>query len=102
MTAAGLILLMWAVLSRKRPLLITTDAILAILLAAVLVFFPLIFGAGIRDILLIWAPWSLTGGLSVITFDIIVITIKLFWGNNHEHNNKTGKRQPADGNNRIS
>ncbi len=101
-TAAGLIILLWAVFSRRRTMLMISDVILVVLLSLILILFPLIFGAGIKDILFTWAPWSLAGGLTVIAADIIIITARIFTGNKHEHRNKTGKRQPADGNNRIS
>ena len=90
------------VFTRSKKLLIVSDIILIILLALILILFPVIFGAGLKAILLTWAPLSLAGGLILMAADIIITTIKIFTLKKHADNFKTGKRQTSDGNNRIS
>ena len=76
-TVIGILLLLVALLAKKRVLLIFLDVILAVLLALVFILFPMIFGAGMKEILFTWAPWSLTGGLLSLIVDICVATVKL-------------------------
>ena len=84
---------------KKKPVLIAFDVILIPLLTLVLILFPIIFGAGMKEIAFIWAPWSLTGGLLTIAADILGATVKLFLGIKNGNHNKTGKRKTADSHN---
>ena len=72
-----LILLIVVILIRKKGLLIGMGIILAVLLTLILILFPIIFGSGLGDIVMKWAPWSLAGGLVLMTADIVVIIIRL-------------------------
>ena len=76
-TVIGILLLVLALILKTRLLLIVLDVILAVLLALVYILFPMIFGAGMKEILFTWAPWSLTGGLLSLIADICVATVKL-------------------------
>ncbi len=76
-TAVGVFLLPVILLTKRRSMLIVLDLVLTVLLVLVLVLFPVIFGAGIKEIVFIWAPWSLAGGLLTIAADIMGATGKL-------------------------
>lgn len=95
-TVIGILLLAVIIGVKKRVVIIVIDVILIILVALVLILFPIIFGAGMKEILLIWAPWSLAGGLLMIAGDIVGATIKLLIGLKHADYNKTDKGQTAD------
>ena len=47
------------------------------LLVLILIIFPMIFGAGIGDIALVWAPWSFLAGLVVLALLAAGIVIRL-------------------------
>ena len=96
-TVAGILLFAVLLIIKKRSVLIAFDMIFISLFALVFILFPVIFGAGMKEIAFIWAPWSLAGGLSVIAADILGATVKVLTGNRNADNNKTGKGQTADG-----
>lgn len=77
-SAAGILLFAAAFLIRKKVPLIVLDAFLAVLLVLVFILFPVIFGAGMKEILFTWAPWSMTGGLLIIVADIVLLSVRLF------------------------
>ena len=56
----------------------------------ILILFPLIFGAGIKDIALIWAPWSFLAGILIMAADVLIIGIKLIVVKVNEGRAKTG------------
>ena len=91
MTVIGILLFAVILVVKKRAVLIVIDVILLILLVLVLILFPIIFGAGLKEILFIWAPWSLAGGLLIIAGDIVGAAIKLLMGLRHADYNKTDK-----------
>ena len=80
-TMIGMLLLGVILFAKKRSVLIVIDVFLISLLALVLILFPIIFGAGMKEIAFIWAPWSLAGGLSVIAADSASAAVKLLTGN---------------------
>jgi putative ATP-binding cassette transporter len=96
-TITGVVIFPVILVVKKKSVLIALDVILISLLLSVLILFPIIFGAGMKDIAFIWGPWSLTGGLLSIAADILGATIKLFLGNKNGNHNKTGKGKTADG-----
>ncbi len=49
--------------------------ILLILICTVL---PAVFGAGLRDIMFVWAPLSFAGGIFSLAIDLIVTVIRLW------------------------
>jgi putative ATP-binding cassette transporter len=77
-SVAGILLFAAAFLIRKKVPLIVLDAFLAVLLVLVFILFPVIFGAGMKEILFTWAPWSMTGGLLIIAADIVLLSVRLF------------------------
>lgn len=101
-TFAGIALLIAGLLIRKRAILITIDVSLIILLALMIILFPVIFEAGLASILFTWAPWSLAGGMLVIAADITVLTIILFTGKKNADRNETGGGTASHRHNRIS
>ncbi len=100
-TLIGIILIVTVLAARKRTALIVIDAIVILIFALILILFPMIFGAGMREIMFTWAPWSLTGGLIAIACVIAAATVRIFTVRKNADHNKTGKGQTADGDNRI-
>ena len=98
-TAAGIVLLLVSLFASKRSLLIAFDVILVILMVSVLILFPIIFGAGMKEIVFTWAPWSLLGGLLTVAGVIAETTVRLFRVKRYGDHKKTGKRQAVDGDN---
>ena len=98
LTLIAILLLISAIKSRSRCFLLTVDVILTIVLILIFILFPIIFGADMKEILFIWAPWSLTGGLLSLAGVVAVISVKLLMVKKYGDNNKTGKRQAAYGN----
>ncbi len=88
-TVTGIVLLIVAIAVKKKVPLIVLDAVLIVLLALVFILFPVIFGAGMKEILFTWAPWSLTGGLITLLVDILVVTVKLLMGRSNTNNDQT-------------
>lgn len=76
---ACLALLIIAVLfiKKKIPLLIIGAALL-VLLVCQIVIMPAIFQSGWQDIALVWAPWSVLGGLIMQVIDIIALSFLAF------------------------
>ena len=89
MKAISIVLLIVAIAVKKKVPLIVLDAVLIVLLALVFILFPVIFGAGMKEILFTWAPWSLTGGLITLLVDILVVTVKLLMGRSNTNNDQT-------------
>ena len=79
-TVCGIVIFAGALFIKKKRILAAADIFLVVLLAALLISFPLIFAADMKEIMFIWAPWSLTVGLAVIAADIVVLSIKLMCG----------------------
>lgn len=63
---------------KKKGILIVTGAVLAVLTALMLILFPVIFGAGIKDIALTWAPWSFLAGMVILVADVAAVVIRVF------------------------
>ena len=98
-TVVGILLFTVILFTKKRAVLIVISMILIALLASVLILFPMIFGAGMKEIMFTWAPWSLSGGLLTVSADIMGTAAKILTGNRNADHNKTGKGQTADSNN---
>lgn len=86
----GIAFLIVTLFMKKKGILIGTGAFLAVLLVLVFVLFPLIFGAGIRDIAFVWAPWSFIAGIVILMADMAGIVIKLVLVKVNEGRTKTG------------
>lgn len=76
-TIVGGILLIVLLALKKRAVILILGAFLLLLLVLVLILFPIIFGAGMKEILFVWPPLSLTGGLLILMIDTFVAIIKL-------------------------
>ena len=85
-----IILLILAVLIKNRIALIIMDGTLIVILALILILFPMIFNAGMNEIVGTWAPLSLAGGLGIMVADVAFISIKLLSGIKHARSIKTG------------
>ncbi len=76
-TVTGLLLLLIIILCRHRRALIIMGIVMAVLLVTICIVMPLIFGAGLGEIALIWAPYSFAGGLVLMAAAIFVLVVKL-------------------------
>lgn len=101
-SAVGLAIFLLTLFMKKKGILIGTGAFLSILLILILILFPVIFGAGIMDIALVWAPLSFAAGLVILMADIAVIAVKLVLVKVNEGRAKTGQRSAAYGDSRVS
>ena len=89
-TLTGIIIFLLALLIKNSKILIGTNCALGIILALILILFPIIFQAGLKHIFFIWGPLSLSGGLLVLALDIIVITVKILMEKKHARDYKAG------------
>lgn len=74
---AGILIFLLTLFIKNSKILIGMDFALGAVLALILILFPIIFQAGYKDIFFVWGPFSLFGGLLILTLDIIEITIKI-------------------------
>ena len=86
----GALVLVVALCIKKKGLLIFLGSLFLIAEVLILILFPLIFGAGIKYIALIWAPWSFLAGILIMAADVLIIGIKLIVVNVNEGRAKTG------------
>ena len=86
----GALVLVVALCIKQKGLLIFLGSLFLIAEVLILILFPLIFGAGIKDIALIWAPWSFLAGLLIMAADVLIIGIKLIVVKVNEGRAKTG------------
>ena len=89
-TAIGAVLLVLVLISKKKGFLIGTGITLLVLLALILILFPVIFGAGLKEIAFTWAPWSFAGGLAVLAADIVAAAGRYIWVRKNARRAKTG------------
>ena len=90
-TLVSILLFIAVFFIRKKYLLIGSQIVLVLLLLTMIILFPLIFSASLSEILLIWAPASLLGGMIMICADILLIGIRLFLRKKNADRNKTGR-----------
>lgn len=75
-TFVGIAVLLLAVFVLKRAkLLLFISATVLILLICQIIIMPLVFQSGWKDIALVWAPWSVLGGLITQMIDLIALPI---------------------------
>ncbi|MCR5327398.1 MAG: beta-lactamase family protein [Saccharofermentans sp.] len=86
----GIVLFILAVLIRKKGVLIAIASTLALIEILILVLFPVIFGAGIKDIALTWAPLSFLTGMMILAVDCLSFIVKLCVVKVNEGRAKTG------------
>lgn len=89
-TINGIIILLLALIIKHSKILIGLDSVLSLFLVLILILFPIIFGAGLKEILFIWAPISMVGGLAVMVLDILLITFKFLMVKKHARDYKAG------------
>ena len=86
----GALVLVVALCIKKKGMMIFLGSMFLIAEMLMLILFPLIFGAGIKDIALIWAPWSFLAGILIMAADVLIIGIKLIVVKVNEGRAKTG------------
>ncbi len=77
-TLAGIIILIAVLRMKRRSVLIVTGAVTALLVLAICIVMPLVFGAGLFEILFTWGPYSMTGGLMMLFAVFAAACIKVF------------------------
>lgn len=94
---AGIALLISAVVfMKKRKMLLLCSAIVLILFIFQIIFIPLVFRSGWKDIALVWAPWSVLGGLIIEVIDIIALSIMAIIRGKNESNIKKSRKPAVD------
>ena len=76
-SGAGILMIVMAMLLKKRLPLIIMWIFVLILIASLCIVMPIVFGAGLGEILFVWAPYSLTGSLIVLVIHEIIAVINL-------------------------
>ena len=77
-SVTGVILAASAFRIKKRNMLLILGIAVTVLVIAICIVMPLVFGAGLGDIMFVWAPISFAGGLILLAADILIIGIR-FW-----------------------
>jgi len=75
---------------KKKGILIAAGIVNTLLLALILILFPIIFGAGLKDIALFWAPWSFSAGLLILATGVVCIAARYGVVKVNEGRKKTG------------
>ena len=86
----GAALLVPILFMKKRGFLIGSGLFLMVLLILTVTILPAVFGAGLKDIAFVWAPWSFAAGLIILASDIIAILLRLVAVKRNEGRTKTG------------
>ena len=89
-TAIGAVLLVLVLILKKKGFLIGTGIMLMVLVLLIVILFPVIFGAGLKEIVFTWAPWSFAGGLAVLAADTLIAAGRYFWVRKNARRAKTG------------
>ena len=89
-SAIGVLFLLMTLFVRKREFLIGSGIFFAVLLLLTVLILPAVFGAGLKDIAFVWAPWSFTAGLVIFVADIAGALIRLVVVKRNEGRTKTG------------
>ena len=66
------------VLMKKRLPVIISLIIVMILIASLCIVMPMIFGAGLGEILFVWAPYSLAGSMAILAICVMTSIVKLW------------------------
>ena len=89
-SAIGVLFLLMTLFVRKNGFLIGSGIFFAVLLLLTVLILPAVFGAGLKDIAFVWAPWSFTAGLVIFVADIAGALIRLVVVKRNEGRTKTG------------
>ncbi|MCR5672802.1 MAG: beta-lactamase family protein [Lachnospiraceae bacterium] len=85
LTAIGIMFVILTLFVKKRKVLIVTGCFSAVLLILICTVMPPVFGARLRDIMFIWAPYSFTGGIFALAASILAAAIKLWMMRKNEN-----------------
>ncbi|MBO7335190.1 MAG: hypothetical protein J6U67_09860, partial [Lachnospiraceae bacterium] len=77
-TIFWVLLIIFVLFIKRRGTLLVAGILSVIVLLSICIVMPLVFGAGLKDIALVWAPYSFTGGLLIIAAAVFTIAIKLW------------------------
>lgn len=93
----GIALLIIAILFIKNSkLLLFFDITVLVLLVCQIIIIPLVFQSGWKDIALVWAPWSVLGGLITQLIDIIAFSIMAIMRRKNEKSAKIARKIIVD------
>lgn len=99
---AGIFTFLVCIRSKKRGMLMAVGGGMLVLTIVMMITFPLIFGAGILDILLIWAPLSMATFFGVTLLCVITAGIKIWMVRGYEDYKKTSEGSAAYGDRGVS
>ena len=88
-SGASILAAAFTVRARKRKSLLITGIFLLVIAMAICVVTPLVFGAGLGEIMFIWAPYSFTGGILLLWAVVILICIRILLLGKNEDREKT-------------
>lgn len=75
----GIILLFVIIYCMKNiRAMIVCDVAGVVILTSIIVIIPIIFQSAWNSILFVWAPWSVLGGMIVLSIDVIALNIKIW------------------------
>ena len=77
-TVIGMLFIAMSVRVKRRGALIGSGCFLILLLISVCIVMPLVFGAGLGNIIFTWAPYSFAGGLLMLMAGILATAIRLW------------------------
>ena len=86
----GIALFIASMVTKKKGFLIGTGSALLLLSVLIFILFPVIFGAGFKEIAFVWAPWSFITGFIILVTDVVCTAIKLIVVKADEGRTKTG------------
>ena len=89
-SAAGIAFILLIPFLKKKGFLIAAGIVNTLLIALILILFPIIFGAGLKDIALFWAPWSFSAGLLILATGVVCIAARYGVVKVNEGRKKTG------------
>lgn len=89
-SAAGILLAVFIFRIRKRRALLITGIILSVLIISVLAVMSAVFGAGLKEIFCVWAPLSISGGMIMLSADLVFTGARALIVRKNEVREKTG------------
>jgi CubicO group peptidase (beta-lactamase class C family) len=99
----GIALLIIAVFFiKKRKLLLLCDITVFILFICQMTVIPLVFQSDWKNIAMVWAPWSVLGGLMIEVIDIMALSVMAVVRGKNEDYRKKNRKPAIDSNCRIS
>ncbi len=77
-TITWVLLIIIMLFVKRRGTLLVAGILSVTVLISICIVMPLVFKAGLKDIAFVWAPYSFTGGLIILTAAVITIAIRLW------------------------